>query len=98
VSLLGYIFPGAVWSPYLLGGAGWYYTEVDGPFSLNHTDSRFGLHAGIGLEYVLERGVSVDISYRYIWLENIVSEDANALLKNYQDSGDMITIALNFLF
>ena len=53
VSLLAYLFPGAVFSPYLLGGAGWYYTQVDGPFSFNHTDSRFGMHAGAGLEFML---------------------------------------------
>jgi len=26
-----------VWSPFLLGGGGWYYTEVDGPDNFSHT-------------------------------------------------------------
>ena len=98
VSLLAYIFPGANLSPYLLGGAGWYYTQVDGPFSFNHADSRFGMHAGTGLEFMLNESISIDGSYRYVWLESVSSKDEYAIYKNYQDSGSMVTIALNFLF
>jgi len=97
-SLLAYLIPGGVVSPFLLGGAGWYYTQVDGPFGYSHTSSRFGLHAGAGLEVMLNKSISLDGTYRYVWLEDVASKDLNALHKNYQDSGSMITLALNLLF
>jgi opacity protein-like surface antigen len=97
-SLLGYLLPGSGVSPFLLGGVGWYYTRVDGPFGYSDTTSRFGLHAGAGLEVKLSRSISIDGAYRYIWLEDLASKDEDALHKNYQDSGSMVTLALNFLF
>jgi opacity protein-like surface antigen len=97
-SLLAYIIPGGVVSPFLLGGVGWYYTQVDGPASFSDTTSRFGLHAGAGLEVMLNKSLSLDGTYRYVWLENIASRDENALDKNYEDSGSLITVALNLLF
>jgi opacity protein-like surface antigen len=96
-SLLGYLIPGPV-SPFLLGGVGWYHTRVEGPFDFSKTTSRFGLHAGAGLEVTLNKSISLDGTYRYIWLEDIASKDLNAVRKNYHDSGSMITMALNFLF
>jgi len=98
LSLLAYLLPGSFLSPYLLGGAGWYYTQVDGPSGFSDTSSRFGLHAGAGLEIMINEYMSIDGSYRYVWLESVTSKDANALDKTYQDSGSMITIALNLLF
>jgi opacity protein-like surface antigen len=97
-SLLAYIIPGGVVSPFLLGGVGWYYTQVDGPASFSDTTSRFGLHAGAGLEVMLNKSLSLDGSYRYVWLESIGSKDANAVDKTYEYSGPMITLALNLLF
>lgn len=97
-SLLAYIIPGGTVSPFLLGGVGWYYTKVDGPASFSNTSSRFGLHAGAGLEVMLNKSLSLDGTYRYVWLESIGSKDANALDKNYEDSGSLITVALNLLF
>ncbi len=98
VSLLVYLVPGSVLSPYLIGGPGWYYTQVSGPFDLSITSNRFGLHAGAGAEIMLNDNLSLDGSYRYVWLESVTSKDLNALDKTYQDSGSMFTIALNFLF
>ena len=97
-SLLAYIIPGGVASPFLLGGVGWYYTQVNGPASFSNTTSRFGLHAGAGLEVMLNKSLSLDGTYGYVWLESIDSKDVNALDKTYKDSGSMITIALNLLF
>jgi len=97
-SLLAYIIPGGVVSPFLLGGVGWYYTQVDGPFGYSDTTSRFGLHAGAGVEVMLNKSISLDGTYRYIWLETVASKDASALNKKYTDSGSEITVALNFLF
>ncbi|MGA2091671.1 MAG: porin family protein [Endomicrobiales bacterium] len=97
-TLLAYLMPGANWSPFLLGGCGWYYTEVDGPHGFSSTDNRTGLHAGAGVEFMLNESLSLDATYRYIWLENLSSKDLNVLDKTYSDSGAMITVGLNFLF
>jgi len=98
-SLLAYLMPGALFSPYLIGGAGWYYTQVDGPFGYSNTNSRFGTHLGAGVELMVNEFISIDGSYRYIWLESVASTGtSNVLDKSYQDSGSMVTIALNFLF
>jgi len=43
-SLLSYLKPGDAWSPYLLGGGGWYYTLVNGPVGYSSTSYRFGIH------------------------------------------------------
>jgi len=97
-SLLAYLAPGGLLSPFLLGGAGWYYTQVDGPLGFSNTTSRFGLHAGVGLEARLSDALSIDGSYRYIWLESVTSQDQNALDKKFQDSGSMVTMAINLRF
>jgi opacity protein-like surface antigen len=98
VSLLAYFMPDLPVSPYLLGGTGWYFTQVKGPMVETDTENRFGLHAGGGLEFMLNDSLSLDGSYRYIWMEDITSHDENALDKTYDDSGSMVTLALNFLF
>ena len=97
-SLLAYLMPSQRWSPFLLGGGGWYFTRVEGPADFSHTSSRFGLHAGGGVEVMLNESISLDGSYRYVWLEDVTSRNEHALDKTYRDSGSMITIALNFLF
>ena len=96
-SLMIYLLPSLPVSPYLLGGGGWYYTHVQG--GGNPTQNRFGPHAGVGLEAVLGRHWSVDGSYRYVWNEDVHSQDAaHPLGRNFSDSGFMLTAALNYLF
>ena len=97
-SVLAYINPGEIVKPFLLGGAGWYYTMVDGPFGYNDSASRFGLHAGAGLEVILNKSIFLSGSYRYVWLEEVESRDASALSRTYHDNGSMLTLALNFRF
>ncbi|MBK6879251.1 MAG: porin family protein [Elusimicrobia bacterium] len=97
-SLLAYLVPHSPISPYLLGGTGWYFTRVSGGTAETQTDNRFGLHAGAGLEARLNEFLSVDGSYRYVWLEDIETKSASALDKTYNDQGSMITVAVNFLF
>jgi opacity protein-like surface antigen len=97
-SLLAYLMPGSTLSPYLLGGAGLYYSKVNGPLGYESNTSRLGVHAGAGIEVMLNKSLSLDGAYRYVWLESITSHDANALDKTYQDAGSMVTIALNLLF
>lgn len=97
-SLMAYLMPHSPISPYVLGGAGWYFTQIKGPMFETETDNRFGLHAGAGLELMLNESLSLDGSYRYIWLEDVKPHESNPLEKTYNDSGSMITLALNFLF
>lgn len=97
-SLLAYLMPNSTVCPFLLGGVGWYYTQVNGAAGYDGTDSRFGLHAGFGGELMINKSLSLDATYRYIWLETVASKDAGAIDKDYDDSGSMFTIGLNFLF
>jgi opacity protein-like surface antigen len=97
-TLLVYLIPHSPVSPYLLGGAGWYFTQVESPGIAKKTDNRFGPHAGGGLEVKPDPWLSVDGSYRYIWLSDVESSNKNAITQKYRDSGSMITVAVNFLF
>jgi hypothetical protein len=59
-------------SPYLLGGPGWYRRSVkviDGPDDLNVSTTEFGWHAGGGLEVRFGRRVGVHGDYRYTFLD-----------------------------
>lgn len=99
-SLLAYLFPGQPVSPYLLGGAGWYYTHIKAgsPFD-DRTDHRFGPHAGAGLQAWFNKTWSIDGSWRYIWLSAYRTRDAaHPFGRDIDDSGYMITGALNFHF
>ena len=85
-------------APFLLGGGGWYYTTVKGPGNFDDTQNRFGLHAGGGLQFFLSNHVSIDTTYRYIWLEDVRSKDQNIKDKNFDENGHMVTVGLNFHF
>jgi opacity protein-like surface antigen len=98
LSGLFYLLPGKRLSPYLIGGGGWYYTDVDGPGNFEDVQQRFGLHGGGGVQLMLSRNWSVDGSYRFVWLERIRSIDANANNTKFQDEGHMVTIGLNYHF
>jgi opacity protein-like surface antigen len=97
-SLMAYLMPQSPVSPYLLGGAGWYYTRVKADLlDYDETESRFGVHAGVGLEAKLNEMLSIDGSYRYVWMEELDSPDPYDD-DNYDASGSMITAAVNLLF
>ncbi len=99
-SLLAYLLAGQRVSPYLLAGAGWYYThtKAGSPFD-DRTDHRFGPHAGAGLQVFLNKNWSIDGSYRYIWLSAYRSRDAaHPFGRDINDSGYMATGGLNFHF
>ena len=85
-------------APFILGGGGWYYTTVDGPGNFSDTQNRFGAHAGGGLQLFLTDHISVDGTYRYIWLEKLESKNASLDDKKFDSNGHMITIGLNFHF
>ena len=95
-SLMAYLGPTWVVSPYILGGVGWYYTHVHG----THTsDNRYGPHAGFGAEAALDRHWTVDASYRYLWAQSLTAPtSASPAGKNFSDHGFMLTAALNYRF
>ena len=97
-SLMIYLTPGMMISPYILGGAGWYYTNVRRPGS-DITSNRYGPHAGAGFELALARHWSVDGSWRYLWTQDLDAPTTTSPLgKNFSDNGFMITAALNYRF
>lgn len=97
-SLLIYPFGTKRLSPFILGGAGWYFTNVEGPHGFDKTQQRFGAHVGAGLQLFLSEHLSLDGTYRHIWLEKIESKDASLHDKNFQDNGHMVTFGLNLHF
>ena len=72
VSMLLYPIKG-VFSPYLLGGPGWYSRKLellDGNETLSsETTRRFGWHAGFGAELLLGKHAGIHADYRYTFLD-----------------------------
>jgi opacity protein-like surface antigen len=97
-SVLLYPFGTKRLSPFILGGAGWYFTNVEGPGDFDKTQHRFGAHAGGGLQLFLTEFLSLDGTYRHIWLEKIDSRDASLRDKQFRDNGHMVTFGLNLHF
>ncbi|OGR87252.1 MAG: hypothetical protein A2021_02790 [Elusimicrobia bacterium GWF2_52_66] len=98
LSVMVYLMPhGYRFAPYILAGGGWYYTHVYAP--TDSSEFRFGPHAGGGVEFFLNTVWSIDGSYRYLWAEDIHSQDAeHPLGRNFSDKGFMITAAVNYSF
>lgn len=75
VQVTGMIFPFPEWpvSPYLLAGAGWYYTQVEYSGSLaglsDDTESVFGAHIGAGAEIRLGSHLMIHLDLRYIFID-----------------------------
>jgi opacity protein-like surface antigen len=69
-------------SPYLLGGPGWYTTKVD---SLSDEDAdsvstrKFGWHAGFGAELLMGKHAGIHADYRYTFLKWGDDDDEDAL-------------------
>jgi opacity protein-like surface antigen len=96
-SLIGYLFPRSPITPFVLAGAGWYFTHASTPGG-DRTDNRFGPHVGGGLQIFLGHHWSVDGTYRYVWIENFRSASTSLPENAYRDSGHMVTAALNYHF
>ena len=66
-------FPDEKIRPYVLGGAGWYYTRVTytGAFGLqdSETNDQFGLHFGVGAEMTLGETSFINLDVRYVFLD-----------------------------
>ncbi len=95
-SLMLYLAPNWVVSPYVLGGVGWYYTHIQ---DTSGSKNRYGPHAGAGLEFALDRHWSIDGSYRYLWTQSLTAPTLESPAgKNFSDNGFMLTAALNYRF
>lgn len=98
-SLLAYLIENKPVSVYLLGGGGWYFTRVDGPAGFDdETEEDFGPHAGAGVQGWVSDDVSINADYRYIWLSDIEFDNASLVDREYDQSGSMVTIGVNFHF
>ena len=60
-------------APYILAGGGWYYTHIGSP--VYDSELRFGPHAGGGVEFFTESSWSFDCSFRYLWTQDIHSQN-----------------------
>ncbi|MBV8882006.1 MAG: porin family protein [Planctomycetaceae bacterium] len=85
LSLLFFPFPSWDLQPYLLGGAGWYYTRIHYHDTLaaldDQTEHWFGGHVGAGVEIAASHAVSVHVDFRYVFVDpktDIRNGDGNA--------------------
>jgi opacity protein-like surface antigen len=100
VQLSAFLYPipeGPV-RPYILGGVGWYYSDVDyrGALSLTNsdrTDNIFGEHLGAGVDLYLGPTVSVDADLRYIFLNPTTDQVIGRAFNYWQ-----VNIGLNIFF
>jgi len=97
VSGMLYPFPNWIVSPYLVGGAGWYYSRVTysgaraGTSDL--TDHTFGAHGGLGADVRLGGSFTIDADFRYIFLDPSGTQVQNGHFNYWQ-----VTFGLNLLF
>ena len=68
-------------APYLLGGPGWYKRKVEviEGSDLSASTTRFGWHAGGGIEFLLGRHFGVHADYRYTFLDFSKDEDDDVI-------------------
>ena len=96
ISGLIYPIPTAIVSPYLVGGAGWYYSRITYSGALtgisNDTEHTFGTHAGMGLDLKLGRW-TLDADFRYIFLNPTGTQVADGDFNYWQ-----VTFGVNFTF
>lgn len=98
VSLLFFPFPSWDFQPYLVGGAGWYYTRVDYSGVLSAAGDKnehwFGGHLGAGAEIAASRAFSLFVDFRYVFI------DPKTDIRNERGNADFwqITFGLGFGF
>jgi len=71
-SILAYLFPGKSLSPYIIGGGGWYFSQVTflvEPFKEYDGEVDFGYHIGGGIEFCLLGKVGFHLDYRSIMVK-----------------------------
>lgn len=92
-------------SPYLVGGGGWYYTKIDFSKDLealgfkDKTERPFGWHLGGGLELPITAHVAINADIRYIFMDTKFGESGTTRLdENRNADGWVGTGALMFYF
>ena len=99
VQVTGLLFPFANLpvDPYVLAGAGWYYTRVHTRGSLasfkDETDKSFGAHAGAGLELRPEGPIVLFADVRYIFIRPTTDAVERADFSYWQ-----VTLGVGFSF
>jgi opacity protein-like surface antigen len=97
LSAMLYIIPAGPIRPYILGGVGWYYTQINYRGALGGIpDTRehfFGLHLGAGAELMVGKSVSLDVDGRYIFVNATEQQVINRQFNYWQ-----VTFGLNFFF
>jgi hypothetical protein len=97
VSGMLYPIPEGQFRPYIVAGAGWYYTRITYTGSLasisNQTEHVFGGHAGAGLELRLSPTTSLDADLRYVFLN-----PSNSQIKSGDFNYWQVTFGVNFFF
>lgn len=99
VSLLVFPFPDSPVEPYLVGGAGWYYTryEYDSALGLDdETDSQFGVHLGAGLMIELGPKVQIFGDFRWIFLDEPGVDNGD--IENEEFDYGQVMIGLSLVF
>lgn len=93
-TLLGYFYPEAKVTPFLLTGIGWYYTRVRDQGS--HLENRWGPHAGVGLSMLTSGHWIIDASYRFLWSQTYHLQDpGHPFGQNFSGRGYMWTLGLS---
>jgi hypothetical protein len=99
VQVTGLLFPFAALpvDPYLLAGAGWYYTRVHtrGSFASfkDETDKTFGAHVGAGVELRPQGPFVIFGDVRYIWLRPTTDAVEDSDFSYWQ-----VTLGIGFAF
>ncbi len=91
-------------SPYLVGGAGYYFTQIDFSEELeaigfdDQTENVFGWHAGAGLELPVSDHVAVNLDFRWIFLDAEFGSGGTTLDEDRTSDGYATTAALMYYF
>lgn len=101
VSAILYPFPGPVLEPYVLGGAGWYYTRIDYddaafPGVDDDTTRMFAVHLGAGAELHLGPLASAFADFRWLFVDEPGIDNSN--LEDEEFDSWMLSFGLSLRF
>lgn len=92
-------------SPYIVGGGGWYYTKIDFSNEIealgfkDKTERPFGWHLGGGLELPFSEHFAINADIRYIFMDTEFGRSGNTRLdENRKADGWVGTGALMYYF